>query len=175
MSERECGDCEVCCFALNVPDLNKPAGARCRFLNDTSRGCSLHNTSLQANVCRSWQCYWKKGLLHEAHRPDKIGFVAYMNGAGTTINITETKTGVIKENAEATEEVLKYSDYTGMNVTIKCVDGDKMMVVPKTSNDGLYDKLDNVIKAYKQRVSDKNKNFKPSICSFKKKKVDNSE
>lgn len=168
MSERECGDCEVCCVALNVPDLKKSAGVACRFLNKPGHGCSLHGTSLQANVCRDWQCFWKKGYLHKDHRPDRIGFVSYMNGEGTAMSIVETIPGAIKENARAREEVLKYSDATGMSVSMTCIDGDKMMVVPKTSNDGLYDRLDHIINTYKGLV-DKNKNFKPSTCSFKKK------
>jgi len=47
----KCDYCGICCVALSITSLNKPAGVRCRYLKDNL--CSVWNTDLQPSVCRT--------------------------------------------------------------------------------------------------------------------------
>jgi hypothetical protein len=71
---RECGECTVCCTALNVdtPEFQKLAGVPCPHLTPGGGGCSIHATRYSA--CRSYHCAWRfmKGL-GEGWRPDRSG------------------------------------------------------------------------------------------------------
>lgn len=71
-SARQCGSCNVCCAAMKVTALNKPAGVRCEHMTD--RGCG--NYAHRPQVCRTWYCMWVRDggrVFHESERPDKIG------------------------------------------------------------------------------------------------------
>ncbi|QNN22761.1 hypothetical protein HED60_10945 [Planctomycetales bacterium ZRK34] len=69
---RQCGQCNVCCTAMLVRPLDKPAGMRCAHQTDT--GCG--NYENRPSVCRTWYCMWVRdgaGIFTEEHRPDKLG------------------------------------------------------------------------------------------------------
>lgn len=69
---RECGGCGVCCTAMNVPELNKPAGRSC--VHQTAAGCG--NYERRPEVCRVWHCMWIRDdgrVFTDAQRPDRLG------------------------------------------------------------------------------------------------------
>ena len=69
---RDCGACNVCCTAMHVPPLNKPAGVSCP--HQTAAGCG--NYAQRPSVCRTWYCMWVRDagkVFDEAHRPDRLG------------------------------------------------------------------------------------------------------
>jgi hypothetical protein len=69
---RECGECNVCCTAMRVKELDKPAGVRC--VHQTESGCG--NYENRPSVCRAWYCMWVRDdgrVFDEAQRPDRIG------------------------------------------------------------------------------------------------------
>ncbi len=69
---RDCGGCNVCCTAMRVTPLDKPAGCRCP--NQTEAGCAIYHS--RPEVCRSWFCLWvrdDKGVFTDRHRPDRLG------------------------------------------------------------------------------------------------------
>ena len=71
---RACGQCNVCCTALSVSALNKPAGQSCRHL--TPSGCGVYERRYP--ICRGFICMWladRKGVLADAHRPDQLGLI----------------------------------------------------------------------------------------------------
>lgn len=72
---RECGSCSACCIELDIPDLNKAAGVRCKHLRLTG-GCGVYAT--RGAVCRDFQCYFLTSNLPEAYRPNKSGLLAYV-------------------------------------------------------------------------------------------------
>jgi hypothetical protein len=70
--DRPCGDCIACCQVLNIdePELVKPQGTLCP--NCTGSGCGIYETRPQ--VCRSWNCAWKRIVSMPAEtRPDAMG------------------------------------------------------------------------------------------------------
>ncbi len=70
--QRSCGDCDVCCTAMNVTALNKPAGTRCKHMK--TAGCSIYLD--RPATCRDWYCMWvrdRHGIFSEAERPDRVG------------------------------------------------------------------------------------------------------
>ena len=70
---RSCGECSVCCVALNVDTLEfqKQPGVACAHLC-TGGGCSIHATRYP--ICRAYHCAWRYlGFLGDDWRPDKSG------------------------------------------------------------------------------------------------------
>ncbi len=68
---RDCGSCNVCCTAMRVRPLDKPAGQPC--IHQTSRGCGIYHE--RPGVCREWFCLWVRDtqVFCETHRPDQLG------------------------------------------------------------------------------------------------------
>jgi Fe-S-cluster containining protein len=71
---RSCGSCTACCktFAINSPELVKPAGEWCKHC-DKGRGCANYNNRPES--CRAFVCEWRKGRGEEKHRPDRVKVV----------------------------------------------------------------------------------------------------
>ncbi len=74
---RDCGDCNVCCTIMPVPQLQKPAGVECKDWDKdrVGGGCKVYATRPQ--VCRQWACVWRSGsnLLEPEDRPDRLGIM----------------------------------------------------------------------------------------------------
>lgn len=69
--QRECGACNACCIALEVPEIQKPEAKRCRFAE--IRGCSVYQS--RPATCRQYRCEWLRGNGGKGDRPDKVGFL----------------------------------------------------------------------------------------------------
>ena len=73
VADRTCGECSVCCVALNVDtkEFQKLPGVPCTHLRKGG-GCSIHATRYP--VCHVYHCAWRYlGFLGEDWRPDKSG------------------------------------------------------------------------------------------------------
>lgn len=70
---RDCGGCNVCCTAMKVAPLDKPAGAPCA--HQTEAGCGIYGD--RPSVCKVWFCMWVRdeGRIFDDvdHRPDRLG------------------------------------------------------------------------------------------------------
>lgn len=78
LDDRTCGECTVCCTALNVdaPDFKKPAGFPCVHLG--SLGCSIH--AVRPRICRTWFCGWRRvASMPSQARPDRSGLLVSLN------------------------------------------------------------------------------------------------
>jgi hypothetical protein len=65
-----CGDCVVCCQALRIDELNKPAGPLCQHCTGT--GCGVYETRWE--ICRTFLCgYRMLPALGDSWRPDRSG------------------------------------------------------------------------------------------------------
>ncbi len=73
LSDRPCGTCNVCCYALTIdePALAKPQGVRCpNTAPDLS--CAIYGT--RPTTCRSFWCGWRLfRWVRGALRPDESG------------------------------------------------------------------------------------------------------
>ena len=52
---RSCGECNMCCLALDIEEIKKPAGPLCDKWCAPG-GCSIYPTRPQ--VCRDFECQW---------------------------------------------------------------------------------------------------------------------
>ena len=70
---RICGECSVCCVALNIDsgEFQKFPGVPCSYLR-AGKGCSIHATVFR--TCREYHCGWRYfARLGDEWRPDKAG------------------------------------------------------------------------------------------------------
>jgi hypothetical protein len=67
---RTCAECSACCTALDIPQLDKPAGEPCRYLGPMG-GCSIYDE--RPKLCREYLCGWRIGIGDL--RPDQVGVV----------------------------------------------------------------------------------------------------
>ena len=72
---RECGDCTICCSALNIdkPQVQKASGVLCRHCS--GGGCAIYQSRFE--VCREFHCAWRQlPNMDEGWRPDRSGVFA---------------------------------------------------------------------------------------------------
>jgi hypothetical protein len=81
--KRTCGGCTECCMAVAVAELEKPYFAKCR--HQAATGCSVY--AGRPKGCRQYNCAWLQGLLTDAMRPDKSGFIVSAEAGGLYIYI----------------------------------------------------------------------------------------
>ena len=70
-TSRQCGPCTSCCTALEIVELNKPAGVPCTNLGPS--GCSIYAT--RPEPCRAFMCGWLEGFGSEDERPDQTKII----------------------------------------------------------------------------------------------------
>ena len=80
-AERQCGECQVCCYATELRALNKPQMTRCE--HQCANGCAIYAT--RPADCAGFLCGWKLGALTD--RPDKSGLF-WWNALGTDGGMT---------------------------------------------------------------------------------------
>ena len=69
---KSCGACTMCCSALEIDALQKPAGPSCRHC--AGAGCGIYIKRPQ--VCRDFECEWLTSrTLPQNFRPDRIGAI----------------------------------------------------------------------------------------------------
>jgi hypothetical protein len=77
---RRCGDCNLCCTVMAVPDLKPdPKGPGERCAHACSRGCRIYADRPQG--CVDFDCVWLQGTVPRAYRPDKVGVVFAPEGS----------------------------------------------------------------------------------------------
>jgi len=73
LSDRSCGTCNVCCYALTIdePALAKPQGIRCPH-TAADLSCTIYGT--RPGTCRSFWCGWRLfRWVRRTLRPDESG------------------------------------------------------------------------------------------------------
>lgn len=75
---RTCGNCNACCVALLIPELDKRPGVWCEHLVQIGQKggqCSIYET--RPEPCRKFRCLWLMGFFTAAQRPDRLGLVLW--------------------------------------------------------------------------------------------------
>lgn len=79
--DRACAECQACCTAVAVHELDKSMYTRCQHQCD--QGCSIYEQRPES--CRTYYCLWQVGLLKgEENRPDKLGIIFDFRAKGST-------------------------------------------------------------------------------------------
>jgi uncharacterized protein len=70
---KACGPCTMCCAALEIAELKKPAGPPCSNCR-VAGGCAIYPDRPQ--VCRDFECEWlTRRDLSRRFRPDVAGVI----------------------------------------------------------------------------------------------------
>jgi hypothetical protein len=70
--ERKCGECSVCCYVGEVPELKKPPHKQCEYvLTNECGSCAIYNSKELPATCRNFLCSWRRGFGSENDRPDE--------------------------------------------------------------------------------------------------------
>jgi uncharacterized protein len=70
---KACGSCTMCCSALEIAELQKPAGPLCSNCR-LGDGCAIYQDRPQ--VCRDFECEWlTRRDLSRRFRPDLAGVI----------------------------------------------------------------------------------------------------
>ena len=70
---KSCGPCTMCCSALEIAELKKPAGTPCANCT-LGFGCAIYSDRPQ--VCRDYECDWLTSATSPAAlRPDLVGLI----------------------------------------------------------------------------------------------------
>jgi hypothetical protein len=92
---RRCGSCTLCCKVLPVPDLDKPAGTRCRHAR-MAKGCTIYAT--RPLPCRTWSCRWLADPdTAELTRPDRGHYVVDISY--DSIAVQDPDTGRVEDRS----------------------------------------------------------------------------
>ncbi len=76
MSDRECGDCKLCCKLLSIDEIDKPQNEWCPDCEVKGLlGCRIYDDRPKA--CDTFSCYWLKGHIPEEFKPNKIKAVIW--------------------------------------------------------------------------------------------------
>jgi hypothetical protein len=68
---RECGECQLCCELVSVPELNKPTNTKC--IHQCEAGCGIY--SERPDACRAFECLWIQGIIDD--KPSETGMVCF--------------------------------------------------------------------------------------------------
>ena len=72
MMERECGECSVCCYIGEVPELKKPPHKQCEYvLTNKCGSCAIFRSKELPETCRNFLCSWRRGFGYDDDRPDQ--------------------------------------------------------------------------------------------------------
>lgn len=73
-----CGDCQICCEVLSIPEIDKDPGLRCK--NQCKTGCSIYKDRPES--CKQFRCLYLESNWLKELRPDKSGvmIVNYPSG-----------------------------------------------------------------------------------------------
>lgn len=70
---RQCGDCQLCCKLLPVPEIEKPANTKCMHQRHHV-GCTIYKHLPMS--CALWSCRWLvNNDTHDLSRPDRSHYV----------------------------------------------------------------------------------------------------
>ena len=70
---KSCGECTMCCSALEIDEFKKPAGPACMHCA-SGGGCAIYST--RPRLCRDFECEWLTSRTLPPHfRPDRIGTI----------------------------------------------------------------------------------------------------
>lgn len=101
-SDRACGECQGCCMAVGVHELEKPVWTECK--HQCLSGCAIYND--RPKSCQTYNCLWQGGMLKgEENRPDKIGMIFEMRGVGNS-GVDAISAWEIKEGAADDPKVM---------------------------------------------------------------------
>ncbi len=115
MSERQCGECNLCCKVLRVVDplvnFDKPANVWCPHV-ELGKGCTIYDT--RPKPCQEFKCLWLLNLVGDKWHPLKTKVVAAIGSSkfGETVYLYEDVEGNAKRYFNQHIEGWTYNGFT---------------------------------------------------------------
>ena len=81
-TERQCGDCGLCCKLVGIGELCKPVHQWCPHWSKNKQ-CDIYES--RPEECRTFACLWLAGELPERLSPRKTRVVAMRHEDGRTM------------------------------------------------------------------------------------------
>src|SRR5580765_5282061 len=98
-TDRACGDCQLCCKLLPMPELDKPANTRCQH-QKFKTGCAIYTR--RPRGCMYWSCRWLLGVdTADVPRPDRAHYV--IDPTPDFIRMIDNTTGELQANIEVVQ------------------------------------------------------------------------
>jgi hypothetical protein len=96
---RHCGDCQLCCRLLPMPEISKPANTRCQY-QKFKTGCAIYTR--RPRGCMYWSCRWLLGNdTADVPRPDRAHYV--IDPTPDFIRMVHKETGELQANVEVVQ------------------------------------------------------------------------
>ena len=150
--KRECGNCTLCCYILDVPEYNSPVNEYCKHCI-INKGCGIY--AERGTDCRTFECLWlTQEQIPEILRPDKshVVFELPANCSTYIAYVDPAYPDSYKDN-----EVLALIDKineAGHSVIIKCADGNKLYsLAPGQTRKEMHEELNKSIEIHKNRMT----------------------
>jgi len=97
---RSCGQCNECCTALGVPEIQKSTFQMCSHV--MNHKCDCYAT--RPTACQEYKCLWLLGAIDSVHRPDRVGVVFDRT---ESLRKLEEKTGLTAIAARITRDTME--------------------------------------------------------------------
>lgn len=125
----KCGECNVCCKACVIDEIQKPAGTICWLYVD--KGCSVYEN--RPEPCKLYQCvYTTQNSLDTKYRPDNLG-VLFEQPLNKQYWVgIELVSGAL--NTEACARLIRAMNNDGARILLKYLDGKLQHSLPKDAS-----------------------------------------
>ncbi len=115
MTQRQCGDCLLCCKVLAVAALDKPANRWCLHANLGAHRCDIYED--RPEECRAFDCLWLKHDEHTVPEPEQFVVVLPETCRPDKINVMFTDgdrlSGFPAERAFEAGAIQAYESHAG--------------------------------------------------------------
>lgn len=116
--ENPCGECQACCEAISVHELDKPMWQRCE--HQCESGCGIYNE--RPSSCQKYYCLWQAGILKGGveNRPDNLGIILDFRALAEGSNVDAISAWEMREGAADEPRVKEILDAIGKRFIV-CV------------------------------------------------------
>lgn len=131
-AKRTCGGCSACCWAHQVPSLDKPMRTPCP--HQGVRGCAIHGE--HPSECEDYYCLWSLRGGADRFRPDRLGIIVSGSSNGR-VQLVEVREGALKSFlGQVLERFLRKRN---LHYEFAHVDGSDGLAVPRQVRRSIFD------------------------------------
>lgn len=152
MSERQCGDCGLCCKLLEIPEIQKPPSAWC---NDYKRGVGCGVYATRPSACRGFECLWLYSTkLDDSWQPKRAKFLMYTEKDDKRLNVVVDPADPLAWKREPYYSRLKAMSqraYDGFEMVV-CIGDRRIVLFPEEDVDlGVINPEHKLVSGYAMR------------------------
>jgi len=73
--DRACHSCAMCCYLLDIPELEKPHDVWCKDCRPGKKACTIYKH--RPKVCQDFRCLWLEGWAPDFMQPQQSRMVMF--------------------------------------------------------------------------------------------------